>query len=69
MLFCQLVKDTGLPHQEVTRWFRNERHKEKVRALMEENTEKTRGRKMMLDDFSFLLRICVFFLLSVPFHC
>ena len=25
----KLVKDTGLPHQEVTRWFRNERHKEK----------------------------------------
>jgi len=25
----KLTKDTGLPHQEVTRWFRNERHKEK----------------------------------------
>lgn len=25
----KLVKDTNLPHQEVTRWFRNERHKEK----------------------------------------
>jgi hypothetical protein len=25
----RLVKETNLPHQEVTRWFRNERHKEK----------------------------------------
>jgi hypothetical protein len=25
----KLTKDTQLPHQEVTRWFRNERHKEK----------------------------------------
>lgn len=25
----KLVKETNLPHQEVTRWFRNERHKEK----------------------------------------
>ena len=25
----KLVKETSLPHQEVTRWFRNERHKEK----------------------------------------